>query len=157
MPEQPWFPSLDYHVAEEALKDVPASEIPLDLKCLVPCGLDDSVQNMQNLLQLNQGGGASGSPGLLVLGLSPPASFLRVAQISDGTQHPQQRFCRVWDFSNGVKNTGEGEMGHQALAFCSGTFSSPSQARRRNFTKALLTLASWVGHEEILLPCGCLV
>ena len=51
---------------------------------------------------------------------------------------------------------GEGEMGHHALVFCSGTFGSPLQARRRTFTKALLPLASWVGHEEILLPCGCL-
>ena len=47
-------------------------------------------------------------------------------------------------------------MEHLGLAFCSATFGSPLQAGRRNFTKALLTLASWVGHEEILLPCGCL-
>ena len=139
-------------MAEGALKGVPAAETPLGLQCLEPCELDDSVQNKQNLLQLNQCREITWSPGLLVLGFPPLASFLRVVQTSDGTQHPRQSFFRLWDFSNGVKNKWEEEMRHQALALCSGTFGSPLQARRRILNKALLALASWVGQEEILLP-----
>ena len=139
-------------MAEGALKGVPAAETPLGLQCPEPCELDDSVQNKQNLLQLNQRRAITCSPGLLVLGFPPLASFLRVAQTSDRTQHPQQSFFRLWDFSNGVKNKREEEMRRQALAFRSGTFGSPLQARRRTLTKALLALASWVGQEEILLP-----
>ena len=139
-------------MAEGALKGVPAAETPLGLQCLEPRELDNSVQNKQNLLQLNQCRAITWSPGLLALGYPPLASFLKVAQTSDGTQHPQQSFFRLWDFSNGVKNKREEEMRRQALAFCSGTFGSPLQARRRTLTKALLALASWVGQEEILLP-----
>ena len=138
-------------MAEGALKGVPAAETPLGLQCLEPRELDNSVQNKQNLLQLNQRRAITRSPGLLALGFPPLASFLKVAQTSDGTQHPQQSFFRLWDFSNGVKNKREEEMRRQALAFCSGTFGSPLQARR-TLTKALLALASWVGQEEILLP-----
>lgn len=107
-PELPWFPSLDYHGAEGAAKQVQPMS-PLDLQSLGPYGQNHKVRNKAGpstakprQVHSKDGGmvgikiltwkGVTWSTGLQQLGFPPVATFLRVTPTSDHTK-PSRAFA----------------------------------------------------------------